>query len=450
VPDYSADALRRKPAALLAYARAAGLLDRRTYKLRMRWLRQNDPDIASVVDGLPDPAFLAAAADAPATIPDRAYANTLLGLVSTPVEPDSPRGRLAVRVQGAGTAAELRLVCEGQERASHADRRMAARILRVAEREGRLDAAEHDKRLRAAETARIRDELTQLYADLPTSADCARWVPHHRISTADRERVLAWLADGLTDGRLSVPAYEVRVFAVTGAVVYADFPAVLDGLPVLGQANEADLLPSDTDRRAAIRRLDDAFGDEQVSTDEYRVFEARIQHAERLSDLAAELTDLERRASSVERDEAVRLLDAAREDQRLSAAEHRERVERARAAKWDRQLVSLLADLRRPVAPGSRRRNRTYRVSKKDRNSALQQLKQALEDGKLDLDEYDERIRAAHRARQPGDLSVLLADLVDLVELLDHAPVAPATLPAVAPAPTSWFGRLRALIRRIL
>jgi hypothetical protein len=449
VPDYSADALRRKPAAVLAYARAAGLLDRRAYKLRMRWLRQENPDIRSVVAGLPDPAFLAAAADARATIPDRAYANALLGLVSTSVEPDSSRGRLAARVQGAGTAAELRSVCAGQERASHADRRAAARILRAAEREGRLDAAEYDKRLRAADTARIRDELTQLLADLPTAADSAGWVKHHRISTADRERVLAWLADGLTQGRLSVPAYQERVFAVAGAVVYADFTAVLDGLPVLGHANTAELLPSDADRRAAIRRLDDALGDEQVSIDEYGDLEARIQSAERLSDLAAELADLERRASSAERDEAVRLLDAAREDERLSVAEHLERIERARAAKWDRQLVSLLADLRRPAAPGSRRRSRRHRVSNKDRENALQQLKQALEDGKLDLDEYDERIRAVHRARQPGDLSMLLADLVDLDELLDNTPAAPATPPAATPTPTGWFERLRALIHRI-
>jgi len=62
---------------------------------------------------------------------------------------------------GAGSGARPQL------RASHDDRDRAVEILRVAAGDGRLTAAELDERVEAALTARTRDELVALTADLP-------------------------------------------------------------------------------------------------------------------------------------------------------------------------------------------------------------------------------------------------------------------------------------------
>jgi hypothetical protein len=96
-------------------------------------------------------------------------------------------------------------------RASHADRRGVVTILREAAREGRLDAAEFDARLRAAEVARTRGELAGLHADVPDHEEADSRAPHHRISAADRRRLLGLLADALAEGRLTGPEYERRV-----------------------------------------------------------------------------------------------------------------------------------------------------------------------------------------------------------------------------------------------
>lgn len=55
----------------------------------------------------------------------------------------------------------------GELRASDADRKEALRLLRVAEREGRLDAVEYDRRLIAVRNAGTRADLVALTNDLP-------------------------------------------------------------------------------------------------------------------------------------------------------------------------------------------------------------------------------------------------------------------------------------------
>lgn len=46
-----------------------------------------------------------------------------------------------------------------------------------------------------------------------------------------------------------------------------------------------------------------------------------------------------------------------------------------------------------------------------DREKVAEQLKQALDQGRLDLGEYDERVQRAYSAKTYGDLEGLLADL---------------------------------------
>jgi hypothetical protein len=51
------------------------------------------------------------------------------------------------------------------------------------------------------------------------------------------------------------------------------------------------------------------------------------------------------------------------------------------------------------------------RAGDSDRQAVADQLKAALDDGRLDLGEYDERIRQAYAARTYGDLQALVTDL---------------------------------------
>ena len=74
------------------------------------------------------------------------------------------------------------------------------------------------------------------------------------------------------------------------------------------------------------------------------------------------------------------------------------------------------------------------RVSDRDRQTAGDQLKVALEDGRLDFAEYDRRLALAFGATTYGDLERLFADLPQ--EPLAPLAVRPAApRPAAAPAP---------------
>ncbi|BEL09982.1 DUF1707 domain-containing protein [Actinoplanes sichuanensis] len=68
-----------------------------------------------------------------------------------------------------------------------------------------------------------------------------------------------------------------------------------------------------------------------------------------------------------------------------------------------------------------------------DRETVAEQLKQALDQGRLDLSEYDERVQKAYAAKTYGDLEGLLADLPGTVPV-EKAQVEPHRN-AVAPEP---------------
>jgi Domain of unknown function (DUF1707) len=73
------------------------------------------------------------------------------------------------------------------------------------------------------------------------------------------------------------------------------------------------------------------------------------------------------------------------------------------------------------------------RASDADRQGVADQLRRALDEGRLDLHEYDERLQRAYAAKTYADLGSLLADLPGTVSP-DRARVAAAPPPPAAPA----------------
>ncbi len=55
--------------------------------------------------------------------------------------------------------------------------------------------------------------------------------------------------------------------------------------------------------------------------------------------------------------------------------------------------------------------SRELRISDADRNAVARQLARALREGRLTLDEFDERSREAYAARTRGDLDEVVRDL---------------------------------------
>jgi hypothetical protein len=55
--------------------------------------------------------------------------------------------------------------------------------------------------------------------------------------------------------------------------------------------------------------------------------------------------------------------------------------------------------------------SRELRISDADRNAVARQLARALREGRLTLDEFDERSRDAYAARTRGDLDDVVRDL---------------------------------------
>jgi hypothetical protein len=69
------------------------------------------------------------------------------------------------------------------------------------------------------------------------------------------------------------------------------------------------------------------------------------------------------------------------------------------------------------------------RAADADRQHVADQLRAALDEGRLDLHEYDERLRDAYAAKTYGDLDRLLADLPAATPVLPAAPATPVVRP---------------------
>ncbi|SCF16427.1 protein of unknown function (DUF1707) [Micromonospora viridifaciens] len=90
------------------------------------------------------------------------------------------------------------------------DRREVLKLVRIAEREGRLDATEYDRRLRAVEAAGTRARLAALVADLLARRGERDWDDRVRVRRDDRELAVRVLAEGAAHGRLAGREYEQR------------------------------------------------------------------------------------------------------------------------------------------------------------------------------------------------------------------------------------------------
>jgi hypothetical protein len=90
------------------------------------------------------------------------------------------------------------------------------------------------------------------------------------------------------------------------------------------------------------------------------------------------------------------------------------------------------------------------RAGDADRQAVADRLKTALDEGRLDLNEYDERLQKTYAAKTYADLDMLLGDLPGTVppqraQVAAYPPPHPATPPAPAPADrphnaASWIG----------
>jgi hypothetical protein len=80
------------------------------------------------------------------------------------------------------------------------------------------------------------------------------------------------------------------------------------------------------------------------------------------------------------------------------------------------------------------------RAADSDRQEVADKLKQALDEGRLDLAEYDERLQRTYAAKTYGDLDGLLSDLPAAIE--PRASASPAPAAATTPERTSRGGQL--------
>jgi hypothetical protein len=90
------------------------------------------------------------------------------------------------------------------------------------------------------------------------------------------------------------------------------------------------------------------------------------------------------------------------------------------------------------------------RAADVDRNFVAERLREALNAGRLDLTEYDERLQQAYAARTYGDLKSLLADLPAVTppghsQIVPTGPILPSMTPALPPPPhgvvTQWLAK---------
>jgi hypothetical protein len=85
------------------------------------------------------------------------------------------------------------------------------------------------------------------------------------------------------------------------------------------------------------------------------------------------------------------------------------------------------------------------RAGDSDRQAVADKLKLALDEGRLDLAEYDERLQQAYAAKTYGDLDGLLDDL-PATSVTPRAATAPASTPAPPPEPRRTGQLVRATL----
>ena len=105
----------------------------------------------------------------------------------------------------------------------------------------------------------------------------------------------------------------------------------------------------------------------------------------------------------------------------LDPAEKLDLLQAARAATTDADLSRLSALLRSLLhgAEGPQTQRRLACVDDADRDRVVQRLQLAVSEGRLTLDEYDDRVRQTYAARVFADFEAIVGDLPEP----DAAPV---------------------------
>ncbi|GIG70391.1 DUF1707 SHOCT-like domain-containing protein [Phytomonospora endophytica] len=322
-------------------------------------------------------------------------------------------------------------------RATHADRDELRRVLGLARDEGRLDATEHDRRLEAVRVAKTRADLAATAVDLPAKKGMREWLDDARIRSADRELAAGVLTEGAASGRLTAERYANRSAGLTEADTYARLKRLLHGLPGWPGTDGKRLLPTITERESVAADLSRAVSDGRVAPGEHDALAAEIAAVGTAAELAETARIIARRASYADRAATADRLTEALADGRLDHETREARAERAAAARTTADLAALTGDLT----------GKARRLSNADRTETAAVLKGALDNGRLDLDEYDARVKAAYAATTLAETRPLLADLIAPPRPprrgpLDLAFDSVVVNSALLPAPRGLIGRL--------
>jgi hypothetical protein len=90
----------------------------------------------------------------------------------------------------------------------------------------------------------------------------------------------------------------------------------------------------------------------------------------------------------------------------------------------------------------------TMRASDRDRQQVVDRLRSALEDGRLTMDEYVDRMEAAYKAATYGALSPLYADLPAAIPVVDGPQTAAgATAPPAVFSPAGYLAGLPTVLK---
>jgi hypothetical protein len=389
---------RREMEALLAFARAVGNLRDRAYQQRLHRLRRAKlrSDAQHCVVDLPQPAFLEAAPDSPLIDADRTYVGTLVNTEKL----SGPEGGwwLSRVIAEARTAGDLQAVLAGflagrsPDAAAYPELTVAL-LQRSAWQ--RAWYARSANLLSKVEYQQLRERIDAT-TDVATLEKLAAQLP------ADSSASTGGGAQGGNERRDEGPATVAR-----------------QARPNLGQAKLPDrksqLRISHADRQEASQMLALAFGDGRLTSAEYETRLGMVQSAKTYGDLLPLIVNLDALASDAERRQVMLAIEAAGRAGLLEPVERLDRLQAVQTATTDAELAGLSADLR--PTPTDRH---LARVADADRDRVVLVLRVALGEGRLTLDEYDERVKRAYAARRFFEFEPLLVDLP--TPTLGHSP----------------------------
>jgi hypothetical protein len=175
-----------------------------------------------------------------------------------------------------------------------------------------------------------------------------------------------------------------------------------------------DLRISNAERQDAGAALTAAFDDGRLNAAEYEVRLRAAQAAKTYRDLLPLVAGLDALASDAERAQVMAAIEAAGEAGLLDPAERLDLLIAARAATTDAELARLTAVFGPPVAGTGvprQRPDRSGRASDADREQVVRRLRIAAGEGRVTLEEFDDRAASAYAARYLADLDPLVADL---------------------------------------